>query len=92
MEMIMKVNKDFVMREIAGDYILVPTGETALIFNGLISVNETAAFLWEQLKDDVTEDDLVEALFSEFDVDKEIARKDADDFIGQLREMSILED
>ena len=49
----MRINKEFVLREIAGDYILVPVGDTALEFNGLITLNEVGAFLWGKLQQDV---------------------------------------
>ena len=45
----MRVKKDFILREIAGDYIIIPTGKTALEFNGLITVNEVGASLWNML-------------------------------------------
>ena len=38
----MKIDRNFVLREIAGEYIIIPTGKTALEFNGLITVNEIA--------------------------------------------------
>lgn len=41
----MKVDKEFVLREIAGDYVIIPIGRTVLSFNGLITVNEIGAFL-----------------------------------------------
>ena len=39
----MKVQNEFVLREIAGDYVIIPTGKTVLSFNGLITVNEVGA-------------------------------------------------
>ena len=50
----MKIQKEFVLREIAGDYVIIPTGKTALTFNGLITVNEVGAELWKMLQSDVT--------------------------------------
>ena len=44
---IMKIQKEFVLREIAGDYVIIPTGKTVLTFNGLITVNEVGAELWK---------------------------------------------
>lgn len=41
----MKISKEFILREIAGEYILVPVGKTALTFNGLVTVNEVGAHL-----------------------------------------------
>ena len=55
-EEIMKIEKDFILREIAGDYVIVPTGKTALEFNGLITVNELGAFIWEKLQQETTEE------------------------------------
>ena len=48
----MKIDKNFVLREIAGEYIIIPTGRTALEFNGLITVNEVGMELWKMLQED----------------------------------------
>ena len=65
----MKISKEFVLREIAGDYVIVPTGEAAYRFQGLITVNDTGAFLWEQLKTgEQTEAKLTAARFGECEV------------------------
>ena len=69
----MRINKEFVLREIAGDYIIIPTGKTVLDFNGLITVNEVGVSLWNMLQNDVTEDDLVKGILEEYDVEEEIA-------------------
>ena len=46
----MKISKEFILREIAGEYILVPVGKTALTFNGLVTVNEVGALIWGMLE------------------------------------------
>lgn len=52
----MRVDKEFVLREIAGDYIIIPTGKTVLEFNGLITVNEVGVSIWNMLqKEDIRE-------------------------------------
>ena len=43
----MRISKDYIVREIAGEYIIVPTGREALNCQGLITVNETGAFRWK---------------------------------------------
>ena len=58
----MKVQKEFVLREIAGDYVIIPTGKTGLTFNGLITVNEVGADLWKMLQSDVTFEDLLQGI------------------------------
>lgn len=87
----MKVDSEFILREIAGDYVIIPTGKTVLSFNGLISVNEIGAFLWQQLQEEVTLEDLVAAVLNEYDVDEETAREDIEDFLDALVEGQILE-
>ena len=42
----MNVKLDFVLREIAGETLLVPAGKTALDLNGMLTLNETGAALW----------------------------------------------
>lgn len=87
----MKIDKSFILREIAGDYVIVPTGDTALQFNGLITVNEVGAFLWEKLQEEITEQELVEAVLAEYEVDAETARKDVSEFLDYLVQGAILE-
>ena len=72
----MRVDKEFVLREIAGDYIIIPTGKTVLEFNGLITVNEVGVDIWKMLQEDVTFEDLVKGILAEYDVEEEVARED----------------
>ena len=87
----MKVQKEFVLREIAGDYVIIPTGKTVLTFNGLITVNEVGADLWKMLQSDVTFEDLVQGILKEYDVDEETAREDIQEFLETLIRGGILE-
>ena len=70
----MKIDRNFVLREIAGECIIIPTGKTALEFNGLITVNEIGMELWKMLQNEVTFDDLLKGIMEEYDVDKEVAQ------------------
>lgn len=86
----MRVDKEFVLREIAGDYIIIPTGKTVLDFNGLITVNEVGASLWNMLQEEVSVDDLVKGILSEYEVEEEVAREDILEFLGNLENGGIL--
>ena len=88
----MKVQKDFVLREIAGDYVIIPTGKTVLTFNGLITVNEVGADLWKMLQTEVTFDDLLKGILETYDVDEETAREDIQEFLNTLIEGGILDE
>ena len=87
---IMKIERNFVLREIAGECIIIPTGKTALEFNGLITVNEIGMELWKMLQNEVTFDDLLKGIMEEYDVDKEVAKEDIQDFLDKLIDGGIL--
>ena len=89
-ESIMRVEKEFVLREIAGDYIIIPTGKTVLEFNGLVTVNEVGVLLWKMLQEEVTFEDLVKGVLEEYDVDENTARSDIQEFLDKLTENNIL--
>lgn len=86
----MKIDKKFVLREIAGEYIIIPTGKTALDFNGLITVNEVGVSLWKMLQNDITFEGLVEGILDEYEVEEEVAREDIQEFLDALIEGGIL--
>lgn len=80
----MKIDKEFILREIAGDYILVPVGKTALDFNGLITVNEIGAFLWEKMQGETTVDELTKCVLDEYEVEEATAHADVEEFVQTL--------
>lgn len=86
----MKVEKDFILREIAGEYIIIPTGKTVLEFNGLITVNEIGVFLWKMLQEEVMLNELVQGVLKEYDVEEKIAREDIQEFLDTLVKGGIL--
>ena len=86
----MKVEKEFVLREIAGDYIIIPTGKTALEMNGLVTVNEVGVSLWKMLQEEVTFDELVAGILEEYDVEESVARADIREFLDKMIENGIL--
>ena len=89
---VMKIKKDFMLREVAGYYVVVPVGEGSLSFNGVINLNESGAFLWKAMANDVTEADLVEALLGEYDVPEDRAKADVQAFVKKMREGNLIED
>lgn len=88
----MKIEESFILREIAGDYVVVPTGKAAMRFNGLITINGTGAYLWEQLSEERTIEELTKSVCQEYEVDEESARRDTEEFVELLRRYEILED
>ena len=80
----MKIVKEFILRDIAGDYVLVPTGETTQDFNGLITLTDTAKFIWENIEKVDSLEEMIERILEEYEVDKKTAIKDAVPFINGL--------
>ena len=87
----MKIEKEFVLREIADDYVIIPTGKTVLEFNGLISVNEVGASIWEMLQQETTFEALVQGILAEYDVEEAVVREDVYEFLYQLSDKGILD-
>ena len=86
----MRLNSDYVLREIAGDYVLVPTGEAVAKFNGLFGVSEVGARILELLSECPDEAAVVSRIVDEYDIDGETAKKDVSEFIADLREKEII--
>lgn len=86
----MKIKKELVKRDVAGDTILVPVGKTVYDSNGLFILNELGAFLWDRLEAAASEEELLEAVLAEYEVTRDVAQKDLRDFLDKLREMKIL--
>ena len=87
----MKIKDGFVLRTVAGSNIVVPTGDTCLDFNGMITLNESGAFLWRVLEQGSDVDGMTAALLREYDVDEATARKSISDFVSRMKELAFLE-
>ncbi len=86
----MKINGEFIVREVVGEYILVPVGDTALHFNGIISLNEVSASIWKGLQEGKDKDQLLEGVLEEFDVSREVANADLEEFLQLLQKNQLL--
>lgn len=86
----MKIKDGFVLRNICDEYIVVAVGRQTLDFKGLIKLNESGAFLWEQLKSNRTEEELLAALTAEYTVDEATAQADIAAFVSSLKEADLL--
>ena len=74
----------FIHRKIAAEHVLISVGGNVANFNGYIQLNESAAFLWDNLKSKKTTDELENALLQEFDLDALRAHEDVAKFLNLL--------
>ena len=85
----MKLKDGFILRQVAGENVVVPFGET-LNLNAMITLNETGVFLWKLLEEETTVEELTAALLKEYDVDEASARKYAGEFVEKLKGFDFL--
>ena len=88
----MKIKEGFVVRKIANQYMAVPVGARAKELHGMIGLNETAAFLWELLKEDRTEEELAKLLYEEYEIREEEALQVVKRFRDLLEKEGVLTD
>lgn len=88
----MKIASGFVRRTVGDSCMVVPVGTRSRDVPGVIALSESGALLWEKLEQGATEDELVEALFVEYEVEREQALVDVKDFVAELRFNGILEE
>ena len=86
----MKVKNGFLLRQVVEQYVVVAVGEESRNFNGIIRLNETGAFLWENLQQDIPEKELVRIMLLEYDIDGATAEADVRNFIETLKEADLL--
>lgn len=87
----MRVKKQLIKREIAGDVILVPVGKTVLDNNGLFILNEVSGDIWDMLCQGKDRAEIVEAIAQDYDAPREVIESDTDAFLDQLVKLDILE-
>ncbi|MGN1307647.1 MAG: PqqD family protein [Faecousia sp.] len=86
----MKIKLEFVLREIAGDILLVPVGKAALDLNGMLTLNEVGAEIWKMLPEVESEEEIVERLLQDYEVEPAQVREDVSAFLNRLRTLGIL--
>lgn len=88
----MRISPDFILREVAGEAIVIPVGEAALHFSGLIALNESGQLLYRLLSEERTEEELVNAVLDTYQVDRPTAAADVSEFLSLLRQHHMLTD
>ncbi len=88
----MKIKNGFVLREMCGEKIVTGVGMEHINFNKLISLNDTAAYLWEELAGkEFTVEDMADLLVSRYEIDMELATKDSAHLCKAWEEAGVLE-
>lgn len=87
-----RINPDFILREIAGEYTIIPTGGDNVFSNAVMAPNGTAVFLWEAFQQPSTIQDVVVEAMQKYDATEEQIRKSISNFVKQSLEYKVLEE
>lgn len=90
----MKIKNGFELQNVCGEHIIIPAGTENVDFSKIISLNPTAAYLWENAakRESFTVEDLAELLLEEYEVEKEIALEDCQLIAETWKEMGLVEE
>ena len=87
----MKIKKGFILRNVASTHIVVPVSQNILNYKGMLSLNETGAFLWAALEKGTDRAGLLAALLAEYEVPQEGAQADLEEFLARVEAIGALE-
>ena len=88
----MKIKDGYLLREVAGESVVIPLFDDSATFGGMLRLNETGKLLWERLLTGCDGDALVAAILAEYEVDRATAEEDIAEFLSSLRARGILID
>ena len=89
----MKINEGFELRKVCDDYVIVAYGRKNIDFSKVISLNESAAYMWNAVVDkDFTCQDLADLLCKEYDVDAQTALQDVTQIVASWKELGLVSD
>ena len=88
----MQLKPGFILREVCGQKVIVAEGLGAVDFGKLLSLNDTAAFLWQTAqKGDFTAESLAEAMCQQFDIDQATAVADVKEIIDKWQQLELIQ-
>ena len=89
----MKLKENYMLREIAGNFVVIPVGQNVVDYKNMLHLNETGVFLWNALQNEITFETLLKNMTVEYDASEDeisILEKDLNEFLDKLRTMELL--
>lgn len=88
----MKIKEGFVVREVAGTYLALATGELSKVYNGSITLNSSAKFIFDNMQTDTTKEEVVKKMIEYYDnLDEKTAMEAVDEFVSKLEEENLID-
>jgi hypothetical protein len=80
-----------VTRKTGNEYVLVPVTNNIADMNSVYTLNETGAFIWEQINGERNIEEIISLLTDEYDIDNKKAEEDVFSFIDNMRKYLIIQ-
>ncbi len=88
----MKLKIDFIVKNVADKSVAIALDGEKIGFDGMLTMNDSAAFIFECLKTDTDAEAIVNVFLEEYDATREQAEQTVTAFIGKLREAGLIEE
>jgi hypothetical protein len=88
----MRVVKEIIAREIMDEFILIPVGELTATLSGVISLNETATFVWKELLSGCNKMQIIKAMLSSYKAEPNVIADDICSLLNAFNQLGIVED
>ena len=79
------------LRDVVGDHVVIARGPAAIEFNGVLILNDSCAFLWNQLQDYVSVQEMAESLKEKYSIEMDLAVQDVERCVSKMLEYEILD-
>ena len=87
----MRRKQGFISHKVEDKNYIVAVGENSKKYNCIITCNDTALFIWNQLEQDCSREDLVEAMQEKYGIDADTASRAVEKILSILGENMLLE-
>ena len=88
----MPISNNFMLKAVAGEYMIIPTSNNNVNFSKIFNINETGAFIFNNLKDGKNRNEILELLKKEYNAKEDVLAADLDEFINELKKRGIYND
>jgi len=88
----MKLKRNLIIRQVADSWIVMSLEDPLVDLNGILTLNSSAAFLWQELEKGADREGLIDAMTSEYDVARDQASDDIDEFLHKLQDAGCLDE
>lgn len=79
------------LRDVVGDHVVIARGPAAIEFNGVLILNDSCAFLWNQLQDYVSVQEMAESLKAKYSIEMDRAVQDVEQCVSKMLEYELLD-